>query len=380
MKKDYKTTEEIINSNLLPNSKEELIKLALLGKHMATIAHELNNPLSAILGYAEMLQSTELQPKAKKYADNIFISALRASKIAEALLSFIRKRQVTLVPLQIQEVIDKTLSLFEYQLKANSIKTRVNLFPTKPIKGDFHKLQQIFFNLIINSIQALEEVDGEKIISITTEQNEDRVRVFFSDNGPGIDDSLLNKLFIPFQTTKKNGSGLGLSIVHGIVKEHDGNILIMPNSEGCTFVMDFPVTTETINNDGNIKENFTGLKVSKKVLIVDDDELVMSAIGGIVKLLGYTVTFTSNPINGLEELKNNDFDVILVDYKMPKMNGIDFIKKASEFVDIRKFIIITGYIGIDTKDFNENFNIPILRKPIGIEDLKKTILERLYSK
>ncbi len=379
MNKDHEPINSvIINKGPLQDNSDELKKLALLGEHIATIAHELNNPLCAILGYAEMLQSMELQPKAKKYTDNIFISAIRASKIVEGLLSFLKKKQTTFAPLHIQDVIEKTLSLFEYQFKSNSIETRINLLPTKPIKGDFHKLQQIFFNLIINAIQALDGVDGERIISITTKQNGNNVRILFSDNGPGIDSFNLGKLFVPFQTTKKNGTGLGLSIVHSLVKEHDGEISLIPDSRGCAFVIDLPSTSEIEMHSTSTKEN--QVKVNKKVLIVDDDELVMSAIGGIVKLLGCTVTFTSKPMDGIEELKKNDFDIILVDYKMPKMNGFDFIRMASEFVDIRKFIIITGYIGIDSQDLNEKFNVPILRKPIGIEDLKKTIFERLYSK
>ncbi|MCX7914290.1 MAG: hybrid sensor histidine kinase/response regulator [Thermodesulfovibrionales bacterium] len=356
-----------------PFKSEDIKKLALLGQHMAAISHELNNPLCAILGYAEMLQSMELDPKAKKYIDNIYISAIRASKIIEGLLSFLRKKQTILVPLKIQEVIQKTIDLLEYQIKTHAILLELNLPQTKLVKGDFHKLQQIFFNLIMNSIQALETQRGEKIISIKTEDFEDKVRILISDNGPGINSSIIDieNIFMPFSTTKKNGTGLGLSIVRSLIKEHEGEITLLPKATGCSFLIDLPATLEEEDKSTQVEKS--KLNISKRVLIVDDDELVISAIGGIVKLLGCTVTHTAKPSEGLEELKRNDFDIIFVDYKMPMINGIEFIEKASKFVDIEKFVIITGYIGIEEKALFKKYNIPILRKPVKLEELKEAI-------
>lgn len=371
MGNNLKKTEE--ESSFIDN--EEIKKLALLGQQLASISHELNNPLCAILGYAEILQSMEVDPKAKKYIDNIYISAIRASKIVEGLLSFVKKKQTAFVPIKIQNVIHKTIDLLEYQIKAHSISIELNLMPTKLIKGDFHKLQQIFFNLIMNSIQALESCQGEKIISIKTENFEDKVRISFSDNGPGIDSSQINKVFLPFNTTKKNGTGLGLAIVHSIIKEHEGEITLLPSVKGCYFLIHFPATIEQEEHIKSSEREKTS--ITKKVLIIDDDELVMSAISGIVKNLGCTVTHTTKPLEGLEELKKNAFDIIFVDYKMPLLNGIEFIRRASQLVDIKKFVIITGYVGLEKEEILQKHKIPILRKPVNLELLKKTI-EEIY--
>lgn len=364
--------EQIIAVDFPTKNIEELKKLALLGEQIAGIAHELNNPLSAIVGYSELLQTIELEPKAKRYVDNVYISAMRAAKIAEGLLTFLKKKETKFVPVNINEVIEKTFSLFEHQMKVGRISVKLNLSSILPVKGNFHKLQQIFFNLIMNAIQSLETWDGEKRILISSNSFENRVRVMFSDSGPGIDSSNINKVFSPLHTTKKNGTGLGLSIVHSLIKEHDGDISIIPDKAGCSFLIDFPMTSETNEHSSPVPEN--KLKGNKRVLIVDDDELVINAISGIIKLFGCIVTFTTKPFDALHELRNNDFDIILVDYKMPAMNGIDFIKRASEFVSINKFIIITGYIGLDTQEIHKKYNIPILQKPIGLNELKHALL------
>lgn len=368
MKKDF---EEIFKGSLSPKKIEELEKLALLGKQIASIAHELNNPLTAILGYSEMLQTMGLEPKAKRYADNIYISAIRAAKIAEGLLAYMQKKEINLTSVKINEVIGKTLSLFEYQLKVNGISVNLDLSSSQLVKGDFHKLQQIFFNLIINAIHSLENWDGEKRISISSKSLENKIRIIISDTGPGIDSSHIDKIFTPFSTTKKNGSGLGLNIVYNIVKEHGGDISLMPDAAGCTFIIDFQAYSGTKQYPDSIPEKI--VKVNKKVLIVDDDEIVISAIGGIIKLLGCTVTFTSKALDALEELSKSDFDIILVDYKMPEINGLDFINSACAFTDIKKFILMTGYIGLDLKKIREEYNIPVLQKPISLEELRQVI-------
>lgn len=364
-----------------PEEIEELEKLALLGKQIASLAHELNNPLTAIIGYSEMLQAVELEPRAKRYANNIYISAIRAAKIAEGLLTYLKKKEPMFVPVNINDVIKKTLSLFEYQIKLNNIAVEVDLPSIKAVRGDFHKLQQIFFNLLINSIQSLENWEGKKKIIIATKPYKEKIRIVISDTGPGIDSSFADKIFSTIYTTKKNGSGLGLNIVYNIVKEHGGDISLTPSSEGCSFIIDFPIYPETEEHQTITSfRPSKKIKEPKKILIVDDDELVISAIGGIIKLLGGTVTFTSKPTAGLQELKKNKYDIILVDYKMPEMNGLDFIALGSKVIDIKKFILMTGYIGLDIDKINEEYNIPVLQKPISMEVLRQVISGDIFLK
>lgn len=358
---------------------EELKKLASLGEQIAVIAHELNNPLSAILGYSEMLQSMALEPKAKKYAHNIYVSSMRAVKVAEGILTFLKKKEIKLVPININDVIKKTAAIFEYQLNINEISLHLDLSSNLLINGDFHKLQQIFFNLFMNAIQCLEGWNGKRIISISSKSLEDTVIIIFSDSGPGINIEDSDRIFLPLHTTKKNGTGLGLSIVNSLVKEHSGDISLLHGSVGCSFKITFPITSEVDKEDSckkdSYKEERLNMKTTKRVLIVDDDEIVINAIVGIIKLLGCSVTFITKPVDALEEIKRTDYDVILVDYKMPVMNGVEFINRASEFINIEKFILITGYVGLDIKEEFKKYNIPVLHKPIGLDELRQAIIE-----
>ncbi|MCX8030653.1 MAG: ATP-binding protein [Thermodesulfovibrionales bacterium] len=368
------TTEKKINQFSPIKDIQDLEKLALLGKQIATIAHELNNPLSAIIGYAEMLQAMDLDSRAKKYAHNIYVSSMRASKIAESLLTFLRKKDIKLVAIDINEVISKTLAIFEYQLNTNDISVEVDLRATHTMLGDFHKLQQIFFNLIINSIQSLENWEGTRKISIHTKSSANTISIIFSDSGAGIAKEEAEKIFLPLHTTKKNGTGLGLSIVQGLVQEHDGKIKLLNDLMGCTFELIFPTSAE-IQYDKVSTDTLRSKISSKRILIIDDDEMVVHAIVGIIRLLGCSVTFMTKPYEALEEVKRNIYDKILVDYKMPILNGVEFIKLASEFVDLKKFVLITGYVGLNIEEKMQSCKIPVLHKPIGLEEIRKIVSE-----
>lgn len=352
------------------NDITELERLASLGELIGGITHELNNPLSAILGYAEILQSFDVGHEIKKYVDHIYLSAVRASKIVDGLLTYLRKKKMEYKDVDINDVIKKTLALFEYQLRLNKISLIMDLnHENFHIKGDFYKLQQVFFNLIINAIHAMEGWKGEKKLIIKSEILSDFLVVIISDTGPGIPAENIDKIFIPFFTTKNNGTGLGLSIAQSIVKEHGGNIVVI-SGEGCTFRIELPICEceRQLQNDYVDKEvNIC----NKKVLIVDDDELVLDAISQMIQSFGCRVVLTTSASEGLEELKRGCFDHVFVDYKMPDMNGIEFIQKALEYIESKKITLITGNIMIDSQMVKQKYNVNLLLKPIGINDLKR---------
>jgi signal transduction histidine kinase len=219
----------------------EIEKLASLGELIAGISHELNNPLSAILGYSEILQTIDMDPQIKRYINNIHISAMRSAKVVEGLLTFLRKNDMEFNKININDVIKQTVSLFEYQMRTNSISLLLCLSSDIPhVMGDFYRLQQVFFNIIMNALQALEKWHNERRISISSDFYEGRVRVIISDSGPGIDREHICKIFSPFFTTKPKGTGLGLSIVQGIIKEHMGGISVLSEGHGCSFVIELP--------------------------------------------------------------------------------------------------------------------------------------------
>jgi CheY-like chemotaxis protein len=348
----------------------ELERLASLGELIAGVTHELNNPLSAILGYAEILQSFDVEKEIKKYVDHIYLSAVRASKIVEGLLTYLRKKNTDYKDIDINDVIKKTLALFEYQLRSNKISLIVDLNHNNyHIKGDFYKLQQVFFNLIINAIHAMERWEGERKLLIRSENILDFVVVTISDTGPGIPMENIDKIFTPFFTTKDNGTGLGLSVAQTIVKEHGGYISVI-SEKGCTFRIELPICEcEVQFRDDYIDSRVNML--NKKVLVVDDDELVLDAISQMIRLFGCRVILTTSAVEGLEELKKGEIDHVLIDYKMPDMNGLEFTEKALDFIDSNKITLITGNIMLDAKMVKQKYNVNLLLKPIGINDLKR---------
>jgi len=349
----------------------DIERLASLGELIAGIAHELNNPLTAILGYAEILQSSDIDAQIKKYINNIHIAALRSAKIVEGLLTFLRKKQDVFGTVNINEVIRQTASLFEYQMRTGGIALTLNLSSAVPsLHGDFYRLQQVFFNMLINSMQALESWPNEKRVSITSEYSGGAIRVTVADTGPGIGPDIAQKIFNPFFTTKTKGTGLGLSIVFGIVKEHGGTIRLSNQGQGCRLVLEFPCP-EGIASETNNAEAVSLKMEKKKVFVVDDDELVIDAFTSVLELIGCDVTFTTSPTEALQQLrKRKDFDKIFVDYKMPFMSGLAMIEEASHFVEPGKFVVMTGDITLEPLTLKSGHTIPIIKKPVSLQELR----------
>jgi len=222
-------------------------RLAAIGQLAAGVAHEINNPLTGMLGYSELLLRKPTDENTKKGLEIIHSSSLRVAKIVQNLLTFARHRQPKKEYVDINEIVKEALELRAYELKTSNIEVALDLAPDLPqIMGDFHQIQEVFLNLILNAEQAMTEAHrGGKLI-IKTKQLKGRVRVSFTDDGPGIPAEHLNKLFDPFFSTRgeKGGTGLGLSICHGIVEEHRGRIYAKSKmGEGATLFVELPVTT-----------------------------------------------------------------------------------------------------------------------------------------
>ncbi len=354
----------------------EIERLASINELIAGIIHELNDPLSAILGFSEILQSLDIDPEIKRYTGNIYVAALRSAKIVESLLTFMKKKETESAAININNVIKQAATLFEYQMRTRNISLTMLLSPDIPwIKGDAYKLQQVFFNLLMNALQALESWSGEKKVTLSSEFTGDSVRVVFSDSGPGIPIGNADKIFTPFFSTKPKGTGLGLNIVYGIIEEHGGNVSVTSGENGCSFVLNLPPA-----ECSPIRPRYNRLntaKSHKRILLVDDDELVLNAMSRVMETIGCNVIFVTNAVEALAELQRGDFDIIFVDYSLPDMDGIDLIEKASAFVDIKKFIIITGDITFNAEAAKQKYNIPILWKPIGLKEFKEVIFSHV---
>ncbi|MEE8470412.1 MAG: ABC transporter substrate-binding protein [Dehalococcoidia bacterium] len=223
-------------------------RLAAVGELAAGVAHELNNPLAAVQGYAQLLTSrTDLDETMRSDLETILREARRAARISSNLLSFARKHEPEKKLILMNEVIEACIELHVYRMKVNNIEIVQELDPALPeTLGDFNQLQQVFVNLMTNAEQAMTRDHAKGKLTIKTQRSGATIQVAFADDGPGIEKETLKQVFDPFFTTKEvgEGTGLGLSICFGIVEQHSGTIRVKSKvGEGTTFTVEIPVVT-----------------------------------------------------------------------------------------------------------------------------------------
>jgi len=236
---------------------EQLIltdRLASLGELASGIAHELNNPLTSIIGFSELLLSKDVPDHVKEDLKVINKEALRTAGIVKNLLAFARKHPETKEPVNINDVIQQVLELRSYEQKVHNIEVDAQLAPDLPkVMANAFQLQQVFLNIIINAEYFMIEAHGKGLLTITTERMGNMVWATFTDDGPGIAKENLQRVFNPFFTTKEvgKGTGLGLSICHGIVTEHGGRIYVESElGKGATFIVELPATSSDEEEGG----------------------------------------------------------------------------------------------------------------------------------
>jgi len=239
---------DVTDSAMLRSKLMHAEKMAAVGQLVSGVAHEVNNPLTAILGFTDLLmENPELPESARRDLRVILQEAQRTKQIVQNLLSFARQMPPQRQPLQLNSILQRTVHLRSYDFISHGIQVVEHLDESLPqIVGDSHQLQQVFLNILNNAYDAVRETSRPARIEIKSALAGSFVEIAFRDNGPGIPDPAI--IFDPFFTTKDvgKGTGLGLSICYGIVREHGGEIVCHNNqdSQGATFIVRLPLTTE----------------------------------------------------------------------------------------------------------------------------------------
>jgi two-component system NtrC family sensor kinase len=220
-------------------------RLASIGELAAGVAHQINNPLTGVLGFSQRLLRKSTDQETNQDLKRIHTEAERAAKVVQNLLTFARRRQPQKQYSDINEILESALELRAYELTTSNIEVITDLAPKLPeVMLDFYQIQEVFLNIILNAEQAMTEANGGGKLTIKTEERRGYIRTTFTDNGPGIPAEHLEKIFDPFFTTKgeKGGTGLGLSVCHGIISEHGGRIYARSKpGEGATFFVELPL-------------------------------------------------------------------------------------------------------------------------------------------
>jgi len=357
-------------------------KLSAMGEFVAGIAHELNNPLTSVVGFAELLQQADLNERHRRFLDLIVLSAQRCHKIVESLLSFARQHKPERKPVKLHEVVESSVAILQYQLRTSNIQVVTRFDPNLPrVMADRHQLQQVFVNLINNARQAIEAYKPRGMIHITTEPCERGARVSFQDDGPGIAKENLAKIFNPFFTTKEigKGTGLGLSLSYGLIKEHGGTISVesQPGS-GATFIIELPLAPDTARTGDTTqtprKETFDAR--GKRVLVVDDEELILQFVRESLAPLGCQLDAVADGEAALRHLRDNQYDLTICDWKMPGIGGQQVYEQAhaSNPATGSRFVFMTGDIMNDKiQAFLEETGAKCLPKPFSVEEFRSTI-------
>lgn len=231
-------------------------KMAALGTLVAGVAHEINNPLTSVLGYVDLIRRSTSLEQCKQDVETLGQEARRCAKVAQDLLVFSRASKTPeKSECNLNHVVEDMMELYKYQFRQAAIRVETKLDPGLPhILANAHRMQIVVVNLFVNAIHALEHRAGNRVLSVSTTRGEDRVVLTLRDNGNGIPREHLTRIFEPFFTTKEvgKGTGLGLSICYGIVEEHGGNIRAeSEEAGGTTFVIEIPILIKRRETDGN---------------------------------------------------------------------------------------------------------------------------------
>ena len=311
-------------------------RLAAMGQMIAGVAHELNNPLTAILGVTELLRDQASDETACRQLDLAHRQARRAAHIVQSLLVFSRPSTPRSTLLHLPDLLQRTLQLHEHSLRANHIHVDLAARPDLPtVLGDSNQLTQVFLNLIVNAEQAIHEVRERGTLRIRLGVVGERVLITFQDDGVGIRRELLPRIFDPFFTTKRpgRGTGLGLSICMAIIREHNGDISAQPLPDGgSVFTVSLPVCTESVAlmeppappvtvARRKSSEAPAGQLARRKILVVDDEESILELVTDTLGARGCLVDRAASSEQALDLANRNSYDVILCDLNLESISG-----------------------------------------------------------
>jgi PAS domain S-box-containing protein len=387
-------------------------KMEAIGTLTGGIAHDFNNILGAIIGYAELIRLSDgTSDQARGFVKNILLAGKRAKELISRILSFSRRSQFAQRPIHVAPVIKEAYHLLQASLPSTITLKINNHFQQDVVTVDTGDIHQIIMNLGTNAFQAFDDQPGTITISITNDllpvdakhpggtypliQNPDPQKqqpatsnpcllITVNDDGSGISEEIMPRIFDPYFTTKNQseGTGLGLAIVHGIVRNLGGRILVESKSGvGTSFGVYIPLS-RNIPETSSPSTNNPLQRGNERVLLVDDEPMLLEVESFMLSNLGYQVTTASNARKALElfSIAPDNYDLVITDLSMPEMTGLQLAGELSSIKPAVRTLLLTGNAHeLSPDNYTQTGICGVARKPLSIEELAQQIREALDS-
>jgi PAS domain S-box-containing protein len=365
-------------------------RMAAVGTLASGVAHEFNNMHGVVLGYLELvLKGDDLTPETRQRLEAVYQTAERAAGVTRNLLAFARKSKPVRRRTLLSTIVDDTLKIVAHEFSTEGIDIEVRCAQPTAVCADAAQLGQVIMNLLINARHAMLHCAARKL-TIETGQQSERAFIRVTDTGCGIEREHLPDIFLPFFSTKGEhardgnaqaavrGSGLGLSVCQRIVKDHEGEIAVESTpGEGTSFTIRLPLQ---VSEDSAVEGGEGPLEAfpGARILVLEDEDVMRILTASVLGRIGYDVAVTDDGAEGLRMLREEGFDLVLVDLQMPKMSGEIFLRELMELPPARRpvSLVVTGRrIDASAERFSGLNVFDVVEKPWKA----RTLCERIHA-
>lgn len=382
----------------LEENLRQMQKMDAIGQLAGGIAHDFNNQLAGILGYGEMIQKKTEDPDLKRYATQVVTAARRSADLTRKLLMFARKGQTHTVIIDMHAMITEVSDILAHTVN-KKIDIKMNLLAKEcTLQGDASQIQNAFLNLGVNAADAMKE-RGELIFSTEVVDLDQEycaalpysirpgrfLRISVTDNGTGISKEIQDKIFEPFFTTKDvgKGTGMGLAAVYGTVKYHGGAInLYSEPGRGTTFRVYLPLTEVEPHHIEADAPAATPAPYAARILVLDDEPLLLDLAGELLRSLGYDVALYSDPDEVLSYYQEHasEIDLVLLDIVMPKRDGVEVFEEMRRINPSARVVVASGYsANAASDDLLKAGALAFVQKPFDQADLSAVVAKALST-
>ena len=361
-------------------------KLATMGTLLAGVAHELNNPLSVILGHTAILCQTSRDESLRARAEKIARASERCARIVKNFLAIAREHPPERESVSLRQVVEEAVELLAYQLRSDGVEVVMALADDVPaLWADPHQLHQVVVNLVSNAHHAMRESSPPRTITVTSRFEPARalVRLEVADTGPGVPPEVRSRIFDPFFTTKPTGegTGLGLSLCQGIIEGHAGSMWLADSTgPGAVFVIELPVKETPAAVQNRAERELSTAIGGRTILIIDDEPEILELLVDVLRPDGHEVETAGSGASAMQKLRERIFDLVLSDVRMPELDGAGLYRELEQVRPnlTSRFVFMTGdSLSAETRQFIERAGALSLSKPFSPDEVRRVVRRAL---